>query len=161
MSTETDKPRQNPTGRVAMSGDIEVTTYLEIAKEKGGVQPSPIKEAIPAADREVIVVLDFGSQYSLLIARRIRECNVYSELLPFDTPWEKIAHLKPKGIIMSGGPSSVYEAGAPLSPSYIYEGRLPVLGICYGMQAMTHQLGGKVISSTTAIHLSLQDWMSL
>jgi GMP synthase (glutamine-hydrolysing) len=163
MSTETDKPRQIPNGRVAMSGDIEVTTYLEIAKEKGGVQPSPIKEAIPAADREVIVVLDFGSQYSLLIARRIRECNVYSELLPFDTPWEKIAHLKPKGIIMSGGPSSVYEAGAPLSPSYIYEGRLPVLGICYGMQAMTHQLGGKVISSTkreyghAVLHISDRD----
>ena len=94
------------------------------------------------------MVLDFGSQYSLLIARRIRECNVYSELLPFDTPWEKIAALKPKGIIMSGGPSSVYETGAPLAPSYIYEGHLPVLGICYGMQAMTYQLGGKVIPST-------------
>jgi len=130
------------------SGDIEVTTYLEIAKEKGGVQPSPSAQTIPAAEREVIVVLDFGSQYSLLIARRIRECNVYSELLPFDTPWEKIAALKPKGIIMSGGPSSVYETGAPLAPSYIYEGRLPVLGICYGMQAMTYQLGGKVIPST-------------
>ena len=164
MSTESDKPRQNPTaGRVATSGDIEVTTYLEIAKEKGGVQPSPTKEATPAADREVIVVLDFGSQYSLLIARRIRECNVYSELLPFDTPWEKIAHLKPKGIIMSGGPASVYEAGAPLAPSYIYESRLPVLGICYGMQAMTHQLGGKVISSTkreyghSVLHVSDRD----
>ena len=148
MSTESDKPRQNPTGRVTTSGDIEVTTYLEIAKEKGGVQPLPAAQAIPASEREVIVVLDFGSQYSLLIARRIRECNVYSELLPFDTPWEKIAALKPKGIIMSGGPSSVYETGAPLAPSYIYEGRLPVLGICYGMQAMTYQLGGKVIPST-------------
>ena len=146
MSTESDKPRQNPTGRVTTSGDIEVTTYLEIAKEKSGVQPSLATPPIPAAEREVIVVLDFGSQYSLLIARRIRECNVYSELLPFDTPWEKIAALNPKGIIMSGGPSSVYEPGAPLAPSYIYEGRLPVLGICYGMQAMTHQLGGRVIS---------------
>jgi len=148
MSTESDKPRQNPTGRVTTSGDIEVTTYLEIAKEKSGVQPSLATPPIPAAEREVIVVLDFGSQYSLLIARRIRECNVYSELLPFDTPWEKIAALNPKGIIMSGGPSSVYEPGAPLAPSYIYEGRLPVLGICYGMQAMTHQLGGRVISVT-------------
>jgi GMP synthase (glutamine-hydrolysing) len=147
MSTEADRLKENPTGRVATSGDIEVTTYLEIAKEKAGVQPFPTKQAIPAAEREVIVVLDFGSQYSLLIARRIRECNVYSELLPYDTPWEKIASLKPKGIILSGGPSSVYESGAPLAPSYIFECRLPVLGICYGMQAMTHQLGGRVISS--------------
>ncbi|MBN1644007.1 MAG: glutamine-hydrolyzing GMP synthase [Dehalococcoidales bacterium] len=147
MSEEQEQSKQNPTGRVATSGDIEVTTYLEIAKEKGGVQPSLVQQPIPA-EREVIVVLDFGSQYSLLIARRIRECNVYSELVPFDTPWKEIAHLKPKGIIMSGGPSSVYEAGAPLAPSYIYESHLPVLGICYGMQAMTHQLGGKVISAT-------------
>ncbi len=163
MSKEQEQPKQNPTGRVATSGDIEVTTYLEIAKEKGGVQPSPSQQPIPDVEREVIVVLDFGSQYSLLIARRIRECNVYSELLPFDTPWEKIANLKPKGIIMSGGPSSVYEAGAPLAPSYIYESRLPVLGICYGMQAMTHQLGGKVISATkreyghAVLHVSDRD----
>jgi GMP synthase (glutamine-hydrolysing) len=164
MSIESDQPRQSSkTGRVATSGDVEVTTYLEIAKEKGGVQASPSKEQIPAAEREVIIVLDFGSQYSLLIARRIRECNVYSELLSFDTPWEKIEALKPKGIILSGGPSSVYEPGAPLAPSYIYEGRLPVLGICYGMQAMTHQLGGKVISSTkreyghAVLHISDRD----
>ena len=163
MSKEQEQPKQNPTGRVATSGDIEVTTYLEIAKEKGGVQPSPSQQPIPDVEREVIVVLDFGSQYSLLIARRIRECNVYSELLPFDTPWEKIANLKPKGIIMSGGPSSVYETGAPLAPSYIYESRLPVLGICYGMQAMTHQLGGKVISATkreyghAVLHVSDRD----
>jgi GMP synthase (glutamine-hydrolysing) len=65
MSTESDKPRQNPTGRVTTSGDIEVTTYLEIAKEKSGVQPSLATPPIPAAEREVIVVLDFGSQYSL------------------------------------------------------------------------------------------------
>jgi GMP synthase (glutamine-hydrolysing) len=129
MSTESDKPMQNHTGRVATSGDIEVTTYLEIAKEKSGIQPSPTTPTIPAADREVIIVLDFGSQYSLLIARRIRECNVYSELLPFDTPWEKIADLNPKGIIMSGGPSSVYEPGAPLAPSYIYEA--PARRSCY------------------------------
>jgi GMP synthase (glutamine-hydrolysing) len=148
MSTESDKQKQNPPGRVSTSGDIEVTTYLEIAKEKTGVQSSPIQKPLPAVEREIIVVLDFGSQYSLLIARRIRECNVYSELLPFDTPWEDIAKLNPKGIIMSGGPSSVYEKGAPLAPSYIFENRLPILGICYGMQAITHQLGGKVTLST-------------
>jgi GMP synthase (glutamine-hydrolysing) len=147
MSTESDKQKQNPPGRVSTSGDIEVTTYLEIAKEKTGVQSSPVQKPLPAVEREIIVVLDFGSQYSLLIARRIRECNVYSELLPFDTPWEDIAKLNPKGIIMSGGPSSVYEKGAPLAPSYIFENRLPILGICYGMQAITHQLGGKVTLS--------------
>ncbi|MBN1862122.1 MAG: glutamine-hydrolyzing GMP synthase [Dehalococcoidales bacterium] len=99
---------------------------------------------MPGAKRETIVVIDFGSQYSLLIARRIRECQVYCELVPHDTPWEKLAPLNPKGFILSGGPASVYEDGAPLAPAYIYEKNLPVLGICYGMQVITHQLGGKV-----------------
>ena len=130
--------------RVTTSGDIEVSTYLEIAKELGGQQPSPPGEAVSGAERETIVVIDFGSQYSLLIARRIRECQVYCELLPHDTPWEKIAPLNPKGFILSGGPASVYEPDAPLAPAYIYEKNLPILGICYGMQVITHQLGGKV-----------------
>jgi len=91
-----------------------------------------------------VVVLDFGSQYSRLIASRVRECHVYCELVPHDTPWEEIAHLNPKGFILSGGPSSVYDPGAPLAPPYVYDSRLPVLGICYGMQVLTHQLGGKV-----------------
>ncbi len=162
MSNESESPKQIPGEpmRVKTSGDIEVTTYLEIAKEKSGLTPSRTLTDIPSVERESIVVLDFGSQYSLLIARRIRECNVYSELLPYDTPWEKIAHLNPKGIIMSGGPSSVYEDKAPLAPPYIYDGKIPVLGICYGMQAMTHQLGGKVTPSTkleyghTVMHIS-------
>jgi GMP synthase (glutamine-hydrolysing) len=130
--------------RVTTSGDIEVSTYLEIAKELGGEQPSPPSEAVSGAERETIVVIDFGSQYSLLIARRIRECQVYCELLPYDTPWEKIAPLNPKGFILSGGPASVYDPDAPLAPAYIYEKNLPILGICYGMQVITHQLGGKV-----------------
>ena len=134
--------------RVTTSGDIEVSTYLEIAKELGGEQPSLPSEAVSGAERETIVVIDFGSQYSLLIARRIRECQVYCELLPHDTPWEKIAPLNPKGFILSGGPASVYEPDAPLAPAYIYEKNLPILGICYGMQAITHQLGGKVIPAT-------------
>ena len=148
MTIEQEAPKQNPTGRVSTSGDIEVTTYLEIAKEKAGVRPAPVEQVLPTSERESIIVLDFGSQYNLLIARRIRECNVYSELVPFDAPWEKIAHLNPKGVVLSGGPASVYEHNAPLAPPWVYEGRLPVLGICYGLQAITHQLGGKVIPVT-------------
>ncbi len=144
-----DKPEQTPgSHRVATSGDIEVSTYLEIAKEIGGEQPTVAKESIPTTEREAIIVVDFGSQYSLLIARRIRECRVYCELVPYDTPWEKIAPLNPKGFILSGGPASVYEPEAPLAPAYIYESHLPVLGICYGMQVITHQLGGKVTPAT-------------
>jgi GMP synthase (glutamine-hydrolysing) len=163
MTTEQENPKQNLAGRVATSGDIEVTTYLEIAKEKAGVRPARVEQPLPTTDRESIVVLDFGSQYNLLIARRIRECNVYSELVPFDAPWEKIVHLNPKGIILSGGPASVYEPNAPLAPAYVYEGRVPVLGICYGLQAITHQLGGRVTPATkreyghTVLHISDRD----
>jgi len=130
--------------RVTTSGDIEVSTYLEIAKEMGGEQPVVAEETVPVPERESIVVIDFGSQYSLLIARRIRECQVYCELVSYDTPWEKIAPLNPKGFILSGGPASVYQSGAPLAPAYIYENHVPVLGICYGMQVITQQLGGQV-----------------
>ncbi|MEE9284169.1 MAG: glutamine-hydrolyzing GMP synthase [Dehalococcoidia bacterium] len=83
----------------------------------------------------------------MLIARRIRECRVYCELVPYDTPWEQIAHLNPKGFVLSGGPASVYEQGAPLAPLYVFESKVPVLGICYGMQLMAHQLGGRVAPS--------------
>jgi GMP synthase (glutamine-hydrolysing) len=96
-------------------------------------------------ESESIIVIDFGSQYSMLIARRVRELQVYCEIVSHDAPWSQIAPLNPKGFILSGGPSSVYEKDAPLAPSYIYEKRLPVLGICYGMQAITFQLGGKVV----------------
>ncbi|MFC2045059.1 glutamine-hydrolyzing GMP synthase [Chloroflexota bacterium] len=130
--------------RVTTSGDIEVSTYLKIAKEIGGEQPVATKEAIPSIEREAIVVIDFGSQYSMLIARRIRECQVYCELIDHNTPWEKIAHLNPKGFILSGGPASVYASEAPLALPYIYEKNLPILGICYGMQVITKQLGGQV-----------------
>ncbi len=141
-----DKPQQTSykSHRVATSGDIEVSTYLEIAKEIGGEQPVAAKEAIFRAEREAIIIIDFGSQFSMLIARRVRECQVYCEIVPHDTPWEKIALLNPKGFILSGGPASVNEAGAPLAPAYIYESHLPVLGICYGMQVLTKQLGGQV-----------------
>ena len=146
--------------RVTTSGDIEVSTYLEIAKEIGGEQPTVAKEAVGDAERETIVIIDFGSQYSLLIARRIRECQVYCEVVPHDAPWEKVAQLKPKGFILSGGPASVYQSGAPLALPYIYESHLPVLGICYGMQVITKQLGGQVAPGTkqeyghSILHLS-------
>jgi len=142
----TGKPEKSPdkSYRVTTSGDIEVSTYLEIAREIAGEQPVATEEPISGTEREVIIVIDFGSQYSLLISRRIRELQVYCELVTHDTPWDKIDHLNPKGFILSGGPASVYEANAPLAPSYVYENNLPVLGICYGMQAITKQLGGLV-----------------
>ena len=145
MSAARSKSKQTPekTSRVATTGDIEVSTYLEIAKEMGGEQPTAAREAV-GGERETIVVIDFGSQYSLLIARRIRECQVYCEMVPHDAPWEKIAPLNPKGFILSGGPASAYEPGAPLAPAYVYESHLPVLGICYGMQVLAKQLGGQV-----------------
>ncbi|MDY7019012.1 MAG: glutamine-hydrolyzing GMP synthase [Chloroflexota bacterium] len=133
--------------RVATSDDIEISTYLELAKELHGEQPV-VEAKPPPTKRETIVVIDFGSQYSMLIARRIRECHVYCELVSYDTPWEKIASLNPKGFVLSGGPFSVYDSGAPLPLPYIYESHLPVLGICYGVQAIVHQLGGEVISGT-------------
>jgi GMP synthase (glutamine-hydrolysing) len=93
---------------------------------------------------EIIVVLDFGGQYNQLIARRIRDLGVYSELLPYNTPAEKLRELQPKGIVFSGGPASVYAEDAPAVDPDIYELGLPILGICYGMQLMAHQLQGKV-----------------
>jgi GMP synthase (glutamine-hydrolysing) len=99
-------------------------------------------------ESESIVIIDFGSQYSMLIARRVRELQVYCEIVSHDAPWSQIAPLNPKGFILSGGPSSVYEKDAPLAPSYVYESHLPVLGICYGMQAITFQLGGQVAAGT-------------
>lgn len=93
---------------------------------------------------EMIVVLDFGGQYNQLIARRIRDLGVYSELLPYNTSLDKLKKLNPKGIVFSGGPSSVYAEQAPHSDPGIYELGVPVLGICYGMQLMAHQLEGKV-----------------
>ena len=93
---------------------------------------------------EKILVLDFGSQYTQLIARRVREAKVYSEIMPYNTPPGKIKKFRPKGIILSGGPSSVYQKGAPLCSRKIFDLNIPILGICYGMQLMTHLFGGKV-----------------
>ena len=94
-----------------------------------------------------IVILDFGSQYNQLIARRIREMGVYAEIVPFYTDLEDIKKMEPKGIILSGGPASVYADGAPTLPLEIFKMGIPILGICYGMQLISHLLGGEVKGS--------------
>jgi len=93
---------------------------------------------------EAVAILDFGSQYAQLIARRVREARVYCELVPWNAPYEQIERLKPRGFILSGGPASVYDQGAPTLPDYVLASGLPVLGICYGMQMLAHALGGRV-----------------
>jgi GMP synthase (glutamine-hydrolysing) len=97
--------------------------------------------------KEKILVLDFGSQYTQLIARRVRENRVYSEILPFNAPIDKVKEFNPKGIILSGGPSSIYDPGAPFPDRKIFELGVPVLGICYGMQLMAYIFGGRVTRS--------------
>ena len=101
-------------------------------------------------NHERIIILDFGSQYTQLIARRVREAGVYCEILPFNTPVSEIRSRQPKGLILSGGPSSVYDENAPRSEKpLVDESNCPVLGICYGLQLMAHQLGGEVQPSSS------------
>ena len=94
--------------------------------------------------RETVVVLDFGGQYNQLVARRVRECNVYCEIYSYKTDLEKIKAMNPKGIILTGGPNSCYEADSPTCNKELFELGIPVLGLCYGAQLMSHVLGGKV-----------------
>ena len=108
------------------------------------VAPPADAVAPPRSAREEVLVLDFGGQYSQLIARRIRECGVFAELLPHDTPIEKIRDRDPRALVLSGGPASVYAPEAPALRTELLELGVPVLGICYGMQAMALSLGGKV-----------------
>lgn len=102
-----------------------------------------------AKPQDLILVMDFGGQYSQLIARRIRECGVYCEVIPFSTPIEKIKNIKPKGIVFSGGPSSVYGEKAPRCDAAVFDLGFPILGICYGMQFTAYTLGGEVSKAQT------------
>ena len=122
--------------------DAEVEAYLEVALD------APPPDRITSDEPETpdsVVVLDFGGQTAQLIARRVRELNVYSELVPFDTPWAEIVRRQPRAVILSGGPMSVYEDGAPHPDPSIWDSSdIPLLGICYGIQLMAYHLGGSV-----------------
>ena len=95
-------------------------------------------------DKELVIVIDFGGQYNQLIARRVRECNVYCEIYSYRTELEKIKELNPKGIILTGGPNSCYLEDSPTYKKELFELGIPILGLCYGAQLMQHVLGGKV-----------------
>ena len=107
-----------------------------------------IKDSLSKVDLDTILVLDFGSQYTQLIARRVRELGVYSEIFPWDIAPEKISSLRPKGVILSGGPESVTQENTPRIPEIIFNLDVPILGICYGMQTLAEQNGGSVRTSS-------------
>jgi GMP synthase (glutamine-hydrolysing) len=135
----TDPSESVPTS----SGGVLDRSRAEGATLTASPSASPRTPLRPAAVEEVIV-LDYGGQYSQLIARRIRDCGVFSEMLPHDVPLEEIARRKPRGIILSGGPASVYAPDAPRLERGLLELGVPVMGICYGMQLLMHELGGRV-----------------
>ena len=134
--------------RVLAPDDAEVEAYLEVALDAPAPQRTP-EDRPPAGmivpEPGTVAVLDFGSQFAQLIARRVRELHVYSELLPHDTPLDEMIRRGVRAVILSGGPKSVYDADAPRADASIWSGRLPVLGICYGAQLMALELGGDVM----------------
>lgn len=154
-----ENPKDKASRRISTSDDIEVGTYLEIAHADRTIGVNP-----PIDGRmKTIVIIDFGSQYSRLIARRVREANTYCEIVPHNAGNEILLEQDVIGVILSGGPNSVYEEEAPMTPAWVYDAGVPVLGICYGMQLIAHQLGGKVEPGTqreyghAVIHKNGQD----
>jgi GMP synthase (glutamine-hydrolysing) len=133
--------------RVLAPDDAEVEAYLEVALDAPAPDRDPTDQPASGSDQPTgtVAILDFGSQFAQLIARRVRELNVYSELLPFDTSMAELERRGVRAIILSGGPNSVYDTGAPHPDSAIWSGRIPVLGICYGAQLMALGLGGDVL----------------
>ncbi len=108
-------------------------------------------------ERDLIIVLDFGGQYKQLIARRVRECKVYCEIHPYTTGLDRLLSMRPKGIILTGGPNSVYDSQSPTYTADLFKAGIPVLGICYGSQLMAYKLGGTVETAPTSeIPLCLQ-----
>ena len=120
-----------------------MSTAETIIPKKENLSKSSL-ESHSQIERQMMAIVDFGSQYSELIARRIRETEVYSEVISYRTSAEQLRKLKPKGIVLSGGPNSVYDSGAPHCDPEIWHLGIPVLGVCYGMQIMVQQLGGEV-----------------
>ncbi|MEA2547464.1 MAG: hypothetical protein QOE42_62 [Chloroflexota bacterium] len=133
--------------RVLAPDDAEVEAYLETALN-AAVPVRSADDRPDAGEPDSVIILDFGSQFAQLIARRVRELHVYSELIPHDTPWAEIERRNPKAIILSGGPMSVYDEGAPKPDAAVWSGRIPVLGICYGAQLMALELGGDVVATS-------------
>ncbi len=133
--------------RVLAPDDAEVEAYLEAALNAPTAERSPADRPIGtvATTPGTVVVLDFGSQFAQLITRRVRELDVFSELMPHDTPYEELVRRGTRAIILSGGPMSVYDPDAPRPDPAIWNGEIPVLGICYGAQMMALELGGDVL----------------
>ena len=140
-----EKPEQSK--RISTSDDLEVGAYLSIA-QKLSKEESKTKLDKDKLFQPGILIVDFGSQYSRLIARRIRELNTYCEIVTSKSKFNDISSIDIKGIILSGGPSSIYQKDSPKIPDWIFRLKLPILGICYGMQALSFQLGGKVSESS-------------